>query len=62
MLPGFQLGECGATTDPESVRDRTKRYAGKCCMQKGKREVERRTGEETEVVKLCVGKSRDVLG
>ena len=50
VLPGFQLGECGATTDPESVRDRTKRDAGECSMEKGKGEMERRTGEETEVV------------
>ena len=50
VLPGFQPGECGATADPESVRGRIKRDTGECSMEKGKREVERRTGEETEVV------------
>ena len=50
VLPGFRLGECGATADPESVRDRTKRDAGECSMEKSKGEVERETGEETEVV------------
>ena len=60
VLPGFRLGECGATADPESVRDRTKRDAEECSMDE---ELERRPKLSTiQTIIMECGEECNVLG